>query len=326
MSILRIGLIGFGAFTRNAYLPALQYDERAEVTAVTAASEQTRQYAKELFGEKVTVYHSYETLLKHPELDAVMVAVPDRFHHSVLSDVVSAGIPVFYEPPIADTREEMLAMINCLLNSRQQTFADLELGYHPAIARTVQLISTGTIGALHKVTITLNSNWGANPQSDICLLNHMACWYVDVLNRIIGSIPSRVLVLDGYGNSGRKQTISTGIFDYSGIWGIINANISSPDSLLLHIEITGDKGEIFIDFLKGELCYRTNELPEWRKEDSSPLKPYADWPGVREAVSAFLDAVENSSDYGNVDTVVKLNLIGLALEESKDLGTWITIK
>ncbi len=326
MKQIRIGLIGFGLWVRNSYLPALQYDNRTIITAVTAATENTRRLAHKLLGDKVIIFQSYEELLNYSELDAVMIAVPDRIHHLALSAAIDAGIPVFYEPPIADTRDHILSMINCLVNAPQISFADLELGYHPVIARSVQLIAQNAIGLLHNVAISLNANWGANGDSDICLLDHMACWYIDLLNHIIGSMPERVLVLDGYGNTGRKQTISTGIFDYSGIWGILKANITSSAGLSLNIEITGDKGEIDINFMTGELLYRSVLQPDWKLEICTPLQPYAEWPGVREAVSAFLDAVITPTAHrGNASTVAKLSLIGLALEKSKDTRDWVTI-
>jgi predicted dehydrogenase len=325
MSKIRIGLIGFGSWTKNAYLPALQNNNHAVITAVTALTEKTRQYAHEVLGDEVTVFDNYETLLSQAEIDAVMVAVPDKMHQAVLYAAINADIPVFYEPPIADTRHKMQFMMEELFTA-PLTFANLELGYHPVIDRAIHLINAKTIGLLHNVTITLHADWGVQGDSDICLMNRMSAWYVDVLNRIIGSIPKRVLVLDGYGNSGRTQSISTGIFDYNGIWGVFKANVYSPEGLSLNIEITGDKGDIYIDFFTGELKIRSLEHPDWTVEFVTPLKPYASWPGVHESISTFIDAVINKEPHhGNAREVIKLNQIGLAMDESKDSGNWVTI-
>jgi Predicted dehydrogenases and related proteins len=326
MKKLKIGLIGFGSWTRNAYLPALQLDGRAEISAITAASEQTRKKAKLIFGEKVEIYDHYETLLQNTELDAVMIAVPDAMHQTILMAAIASGIPVFYEPPIAITREQLPAMIEQLLRARQVTFADLELGFHPMIMKAIEMIKNKKIGNLHNVTISLNANWG-NTVSDMCLIDRMTCWYVEVLNRIMGAIPDRVLILDGYGSEGRMQTISEGIYDYSGIYGVFKANINSPEELSLQIEILGDQGKIEMDYFKGELQYCSLQQKEPLMETCSPLVPIADWPGVRETVSAFLDCILNKEPVvGNAKKVAQLNLIGLAAEESKDTKNWATIK
>lgn len=327
MSNLRVGFIGFGSWARNAYLPALQYDGRAIVTAVTASSEKTRRYAKEILGNNVTVFDNYEELLSQPNLDAVMIAVPDNVHQVVLTSAINTGIPVFYEPPISHTRKQIPIMINHLLGAPQVTYAHLELCFHPGIDQAIQLIKHNIIGLLHNVTITLHADWGCPKDSDLCFMNRMSCWYVDVLNRIIGSLPKRVLVLDGYGTSGRMQTISTGIYDYDGIFGIFKANVNSPEGLSITIEISGDKGEISLNYFTGELRYRSLEQPEWVVIYCTPQKPYADWPGVRETISTFLDAViSRNSTLGNAKAVAQLNLIGLAAEESKDSGSWAEVK
>ena len=322
-----MGLIGFGSWVREAYLPALQYDGRAIVTAVTAATERTRRYAQEVLGDSVAVYDSYEDLLSQAKLDAVMIAVPDEAHQATLSAAIDSGIAVFYEPPISHLREQIPSMINHLVSAPQITFAHLELCFHPGIARIVQLVETGVIGLLQNVTVTLHANWGTTKNSDLCLMNRMSCWYVDVLNRIIGSVPKRVLVLDGYGGSGRMQAVSTGIYDYHGIWGVFRANVSSPEGVSITIDTVGSEGDICLDYFSGTLRYRSLLHTNWTTEHSSPLEPFADWPGVRETVSSFLDSViRRESSLGNAENVAQLNLVGLAADRSKDTGCWENVE
>lgn len=326
MHKLRIGLIGFGAWTRNAYLPALQHDGRAVVSAVTASSEKTRQYARQLLGADAAVFESYEDLLSQAELDAVMVAVPDSVHQAALTRAIKSGLAVFYEPPVSDTREQIPVVLRQLLAAPQVTFAHLELCNHPVIARATELIKSGTIGSLHDATITLNADWGCAADSDICLQNRMSCWYAGLLNQLIGSVPSRVLVLDGHGGTGRMQAISTGIYDYNGCWGVFRANVTSPEECSIVVEIRGDQGEISLNYFTGELRYRFKQHPEWIAEEVPPLTPCASWPGVRETVTAFLDSViSGGSGRGNAKAVAQLCMIGLAAEESKDSGTWAEV-
>ena len=326
MTPLRIGLIGFGSWVRAAYLPALNYDGRAVITAATAATEKTRRQILEVLGGNVTIFESYETLLSNAQIDAVMIAVPDNIHQTVLSAAIESGVAVFYEPPVSHLRDQIPVMINRLLAAPQVTFAHLELCFHPAVERAVDLIKDNVIGLLHNVNITLHADWGITENSDLCLMNRMSCWYADVLNSITGSIPKRVQILDGYGSCGRMQSISTAIYDYDGVWGIFRANVSSPQGLSLEIEINGSKGDIVIDYFTGELRYRSMSRPQWRAEYCCPQKPYADWPGVRETVSAFIiSVISKEPGRGNANVVAQLNMIGLAAEESKDTGGWAQI-
>lgn len=327
MSKLQVGLIGFGGWARSAYLPALELDGRAVITAVSAASENTRKYAREILGPDISVFDDYRRLLGEKTLDAVMIAVPEKWHQEVLSAAIDSGIPVFYEPPIADTREQIRSLIVRLLAARQITHADMELGFHPAIERVTALIREEQIGRLQKVGITLQANWGIeHADSDLCLIDRLTCWYVDVLNRIIGAFPRRVLVLDGYGHAGRRQTNGMGIYDYNGVWGVLQANVDSAERLSIAVEVGGDNGDIHIDYFSGLLRYRNRQHPDWIEEVCRPLEPLADWPGMRESVSSFFHSViEGKPSPNHAETVVRLHQIGLAAEVSKDNGSWAEI-
>lgn len=332
MAKLRIGLIGFGAWVQSAYLPALEHDGRAKVAAVTASSEKTRQRARQILGDETAVFGDYTEMLERARLDAVMIAVPDSVHQAALAAVLDAGIPVFYEPPVSHLRRQIPVVCGRLLKSEQVTFAHLELGRHPAVTRAANLVKDGAVGRLQTATVTLNAGWGCAEDSDLSLIGRMSCWYVDVLNRIVGAVPKRVLVLDGHGSPGRMQPAATGVYDYGGTWGFFKANVASRGELSITIEIEGDAGKIAIDYFSGTLRYQgilnaaPGEAPSPVCEDCSPWKPYADYPAVHETVTAFLDAVvTGNASQGNVRDVAQLCLLGLAAEESKDSGTWAAV-
>ena len=328
MTQLKIALIGFGDFARKAYLPALEYDGRAIVTSVAAPSEKTRQDVINILGPNVSTFENCIDLLANSKPDAVMIAVPDHLHRKTLELVLKSGIPVFYEPPVAERREEIPEIIEQLLHAEQMTHANLELGYHAAVRRAAAMVKEGAIGFLQNVTVTLKANWGGEkPGLDTCLINRASCWYVNLLNCIIGSSPKRVLVLDGHGLNGRRQNVSTGIFDYDGVWGFLNMNVNSVEKLALHVNLVGSTGEIDIDYFTGKISHQTLTGPSMKTEFCPSLQPYADWPGVRESVSAFIDAVlSKEASQADAIAVAALNKIGLAAEKSKDTGEWAIIE
>ena len=132
--------------------------------------------------------------------------------------------------------------------------------------------------------------------------------------------------MDGYGTPGRRQSQSTGFYDYKGVWGEFKLNIDSAEALKIKIEITGSEGEIRINLLTGELSLRTKTSRDWETKYFPAIQPYADWPGMHESITAFLDAVESKKPgYANAKTVANLHLIGMAAEESKDTGQWANV-
>jgi hypothetical protein len=130
MSELRIGLVGYGSWTRNAYLPALQRSGRATVLSVAAPSELTRQRIRNELGNDLFIFDGFEALLNGPQLDGVMIAVPDLMHEAALTAALANGVAVFYEPPFPIPTNTYVPCSR-LLMARQITHANLELGYIP---------------------------------------------------------------------------------------------------------------------------------------------------------------------------------------------------
>lgn len=327
MTEIKIGIIGYGSWVKDAYIPALQNDERAKITGISARSEATIKLIKQDFGNSIDIYQGYEDLLASTKIDAVMIAVPDFVHAEVITAALASGKAVFYEPPIAHTRALLPKIIKQLLAAPQITHADLELALVPAVIEASELIKSQAIGNVQTASIRLQSGWGPDPDQDINNIGRLSVWYTHVLNVLLDSKPKRVLIMDGYGTPGRRQSQSTGFFDYNGIWGELRVNIDSAEDLTINIEVVGDSGDIQIDVLTGELKIRTKSVREWKVMLLPAIQPYADWPGMHESISSFLDAVESGTpSFANAQVVADLHLIGLASEESKETGTWAKAK
>jgi predicted dehydrogenase len=325
--MIKIGIIGYGSWVKDAYIPGLKHDGRAEIAAISAKSKSTLDLIKKHFGDTVEIFDDFTDLLKSAKIDAVMIAVPDPLHAKIITAALNYGKAVFYEPPIAHTRELIPEALQILVTVPQITHADLELALVPAVNKASELIRRKIIGNIQSASIRLQSNWGPDPDQDINNINRLSIWYAHVLNVLLDATPERVLVMDGYGTSGRRQSQSTGFYDYNGIWGELKVNTDSAEALTIRIEIIGNEGDILVNLLTGELKLRTKSSPEWKIEYFPAVQPYADWPGMHESITAFLDAVVSKKpSFANANVVANLHLIGMAAEESKDTGNWATVK
>ena len=328
---VRVGLIGYGGWTRTAYVPALQRDGRAQIISAAAPSEATQLRIRSELRAGVGVYASAAELLNGPPIDAVFVAVSDSAHEEAIGAALDAGVPMFYEPPLANKRQRIRPMVKRLLDAPQVTHADLEIGFIPAYVEAVRRVRNGVLGQLRTVSVRLQCSWDADPNADLSTLNHIAPWYVDTLNRVVGGIPSRALILEGSGLPGRAQRQCQGIYDYGGVWGTVQVNLGSVVELETTVEANGDDGDIVVDLFSGALRQRTRENDEWSVEQIAESEPRAGWPGMNECVSAFLDAVAGETPSETVPpadapAVAQLHLIGMAAEASKKSGGWADIE
>ncbi len=109
---IRIGGIGcggqgrglIGAFTDNSE------DWNCEVVAVCDVYDKRKEMAQDRAGGDAKVYHDYEDLLQHPDLDAVIIATPDHWHAKICLDALDAGLNVYCEKPFTHTPYEALAV------------------------------------------------------------------------------------------------------------------------------------------------------------------------------------------------------------------------
>ena len=328
---LRVGLIGYGGWARMAYLPALRRDGRARIVSAAAPSAATRARIGAELGPDAAVFASAAELLSGPPVDAVLIAVPDAAHEETFDAALEAGAAIFYEPPLTNRRQRIRPALTRLLDAPQVTHADLEIGFIPAFVEAARRVQSGLLGQARTARIHLQSNWGAHPESDLSTLNHLAPWYVDALNRILGATPTRVLALDGGGLPGRAQRHSQGLFDYGGVWGTVQVNLGAVIDLETTIEVSGDEGDLRVDIFSGELRQRTRQKSEWTVERVPESDPRAGWPGMNECVAAFLDAVTGAPPAQTIPpadapAVAQLHLTGLAAEASKDSGDWAEIE
>lgn len=324
---IRVGLIGYGSWGRNAFAPALENDGRARIVAAAAKSEASRSRIRAELGREVHVFESYKALCSGPEIDAVMIAVPDDIHEEVLYAFMDRDVAVFYEPPVADTRDAIRPILKRMIHSVQIMHADLELGYAPIVAKIADIVKSGALSDIQTATVRLQADWGVAANDDICTIHHLAPWFVDVLNRVLDMQPKRVLTLDGHGTPGRRQHHSIAHFDYDGVWGTFQVNTVSVGGTEIAVEINGDDADLVADVFNHEIRMRTRKNPQWSVIEFQSGIPVVQWPGEQESVSAFLDAIETGKpSRSNARLIAHLHLVGLAAEASKDLGVWVDVE
>ncbi|MEV6637040.1 Gfo/Idh/MocA family oxidoreductase [Actinoplanes sp. NPDC051470] len=104
MSNLRIGVVGAGRIAQAAHLPALARAEGAELVALCDPSPLLAGPLSSRYG--VPGYQSVDELLDDDNVEAVIVAVPDRLHLPLGVKALRAGKHVLVEKPLAGTVED----------------------------------------------------------------------------------------------------------------------------------------------------------------------------------------------------------------------------
>lgn len=108
---LRFGLVGYGLFGKH-HARAIAATQGAQLTAIAARSEATRQQAKADHSD-AAVLDDYRHLIACDDVDVVDVVAPNHLHYEITRAALEAGRHVFVEKPLAtqaDHCDELVAL------------------------------------------------------------------------------------------------------------------------------------------------------------------------------------------------------------------------
>lgn len=102
---MNFGIIGFGKIARK-FTKAIEATDEGEIYAIGSHSVSADDsYLKE--HQDVKIYHDYEELLNDPEVEAVYIALPHKYHKEWILKSLDHHIPVLSEKPLVLKPEEV---------------------------------------------------------------------------------------------------------------------------------------------------------------------------------------------------------------------------
>ena len=168
MNTIRVGFIGFGAWTQKAYVPALKGNDKVELVAVAARSKESHSLARDILGDSFTSYTDYKKLLADPNIDAVMIGTPPSLSSAATLSAIKAGKHTFIEPPLDDSTSTK-NLFKLVYKSGKVFHVDTEIRYLPIIKSIRNITLNADFGSINKVTVNLENNW-ANEWKTLLLL------------------------------------------------------------------------------------------------------------------------------------------------------------
>jgi predicted dehydrogenase len=107
---LKIGIIGSGGIAQGCHMPGYQsIPDLCEMVAVCDVDPEIAKTAADKF-EITKTYYDYKQLLEDPEIDAVSIATPNKYHLQPTIDALRAGKHVLCEKPLAMNADEAREM------------------------------------------------------------------------------------------------------------------------------------------------------------------------------------------------------------------------
>src|SRR5438270_9580690 len=145
MSKLGIGVLGVGAMGKRHAENIRRLVPQARLIAVAdVAAEPTRRVAAEL--EIEHSFASLEEMLERKDIEAVVIATPDKFHAQDIQAAAAAGKQILCEKPLALNLADARAALAAVAKAGVQLQMGFMRRYDPGYASAMKRIEAGEIG------------------------------------------------------------------------------------------------------------------------------------------------------------------------------------
>jgi predicted dehydrogenase len=153
--VINAGIVGLGWWGRTL-VEAVSGGQSGEINFVAGAARTHTDELKSFAAQqKFELYDNYDKLLKHPKLDAVVLATPHSLHVEQTVKAAKAGKHVFCEKPFALTKAEAEEAVAAV----KKAGVTLGLGYnrrwHPEMTKLRKQIDAGELGVILHVEATM---------------------------------------------------------------------------------------------------------------------------------------------------------------------------
>ena len=144
-----MGIIGAGGRGRGVMQEFIQ--QSAEFAAVCDVYRVNTELGMETAGAKAKPYADHRELLDRKDIDAVLIATPEHWHHRHLIDAVRAGKDAYCEKPMSHSIEEGEDMVKEVRKTDRIVQIGMQRRSSPPVIEAKGLIDQGTLGQIDLV-------------------------------------------------------------------------------------------------------------------------------------------------------------------------------
>ncbi|MEZ4867160.1 MAG: Gfo/Idh/MocA family oxidoreductase [Caldilineaceae bacterium] len=270
MQQIRIGVIGTGGMGGRHVNNLANEVAAAQVVALMDVDQARLQQVAAACGATHTFTDGNE-LINHPDVEAVLIAAPDRFHASLARACIAAGKPVLCEKPLATSAAEAYQVIEAEANGGRRL---VQLGfmreYDPAHVKVNQIMASGALGqliAFHGTHINPSPDQprtiGDVITNSVVHDIHSARWMVgdEIASVYTNYVPS---------HPDRPETARLVMIQLqfrNGAIGYIECNADGGYGYEVDVKLTGATGSVQTNSLHSAVVRQSNQRSQWVEED-----------------------------------------------------------
>ncbi|HOX75625.1 MAG TPA: inositol 2-dehydrogenase [Bacteroidales bacterium] len=250
MKKLKLGVIGAGRIGKVHIATLVQSVPQAEVVALAETNPAVASEVAKMFGI-TSVFTTYMDVIRHPDVEAVVICSPTDTHAKYIVDAANAGKHIFCEKPVDLSLDVIKGAIKAVEKAGVKLMVGFNRRFDPNFSKIRQLVATGKIGDPHILKIT--SRDPAPPPAEYSAVSggmfmDMTIHDFDMARFITGSevtevyAKSAVLVDPEIGKAGDIDTAVITLSFANGAIGVIDNSRKAVYGYDQRVEIFGSKG------------------------------------------------------------------------------------
>lgn len=269
--MLKIALIGAGKMGIS-HLGILGGYANTDIVGVCDTSKMVTDFLTK--HGKFNCFSDYKKMIAETKPDAVVVAVPTKFHYTIIKDLLEQGIHVFAEKPFCLQTEQSDELVKLAAAKKVVN----QVGYHNKFIGTFRevkrIAESGVLGDIYHfigesygpvVLKKKADTWRSDPaEGGGCLLDY-ASHVIDLLNDIVSPIQSAKGTLLKSVFSGQvEDAVYSLVETQNGKTGLVSVNWSDDThrKMTTSITLVGTKGKLISDANELKLFLRDDKALE----------------------------------------------------------------
>jgi predicted dehydrogenase len=227
----------------------------AKLVGVADADETSAARAARLYG--IPAYSDYREMLDRGKPEAVVIAVPTVMHREVALEVISRGINLLVEKPIAFTVAEGEEMLEAASSKGiLLTVGHIER-YNPAIIELHRRLRNAELGRVFKMHARRLGPFPPRVR-DVGVVIDLATHDVDIMRFLSGSEVVRVYAETARRIHTEHEDLLSGLLRFKdNSIGVLDINWLTPTKIR-ELMITGEKGMFHVNYLTQDLFFYEN--------------------------------------------------------------------
>lgn len=248
---IRIGVLGAAKITPMALITPSKALNNVEVVAVAARDRRRAEKFARKHGIP-TVLDDYDSLIMHPEIDAVYNPLPNSLHAHWSIRAMRAGKHVLCEKPLAANTDEAIQMHQVAQEEERILMEAFHWRYHPLAKRLVELVANQSIGQITNieasfcVPLPFASDIRYNPQLAGGALMDTGCYTIHILRHVMQQEPEVISATAIKHSEGIDRTMKAELSFPDGAMGSIHCSIWGWPLLSVSAKLVGTEGTISV--------------------------------------------------------------------------------